>query len=204
MGAGARRPSVSGSTSGAKASQIPVSTRHGNKKQPAPFACPALMPPPSSSTADTARPTCAADGSAWGIALHGRCIVRAAGGFVATGEWQPGLGRHVGWRCALAPHGRRGQRGRSESIVEFDLGVSKVDDDEQATGAGPLDGRGARTPAGAIGAGHVNELPLCRRSRSCRAAPSRALSLVKPRQRKHVTNAGAMLEVRVCPGCLTG
>eukprot|EP00964_Phaeocystis_antarctica_P057029 scaffold33684_cov31-Phaeocystis_antarctica.AAC.1 len=49
-------------------------------------------------------------------------------------------GRHVGWRCALAPDGRRGQRGRSESIVEFDLGVSKVDDDEQATGAGPLDG----------------------------------------------------------------
>eukprot|EP00964_Phaeocystis_antarctica_P072469 scaffold44328_cov49-Phaeocystis_antarctica.AAC.1 len=49
-------------------------------------------------------------------------------------------GWHVGWRCALAPDGRRGQRGRSESIVEFDLGVSKVDDDEQATGAGPLDG----------------------------------------------------------------
>ena len=39
-------------------------------------------------------------------------------------------GRHVGCRCALAPDRRRGQRGRSESIVEFDLGVSKVDDDE--------------------------------------------------------------------------
>eukprot|EP00964_Phaeocystis_antarctica_P129450 scaffold93312_cov105-Phaeocystis_antarctica.AAC.1 len=51
---------------------------------------------------------------------------------------------------------------------------------------------------------YVDELPLCRRSRSCRAAPSRAHTLVKPRQRKHVINAGATLEVRVCPGCLTG
>eukprot|EP00964_Phaeocystis_antarctica_P010782 scaffold5932_cov36-Phaeocystis_antarctica.AAC.1 len=65
-----------------------------------PFACgPALRLPPSSSTADTARPNCAADGSAWGSALYGRRIVSgAAGVVVATGEWRPGVWWHIGRR----------------------------------------------------------------------------------------------------------
>ena len=58
---------------------------------------------------------------------------------MATGEWRPGVWWHIGRREGGTSSGveRRHQmdyedrqRGRSESIVEFDLGVSKVDDDE--------------------------------------------------------------------------
>eukprot|EP00964_Phaeocystis_antarctica_P109857 scaffold74270_cov67-Phaeocystis_antarctica.AAC.3 len=70
-----------------------------------------------------------------------------------------------------------GLRASSSSIWEY----PKLTTTSRATGAGSLDG-------------HVDELPLYRRSRSCRAAPSQAHSFVKPRQRKRVINAGAMLE----------
>ena len=63
---------------------IPVSQTQWRKQE---AASPALRLPPSSSTADTARPTCAADGSAWGIALYGRRIV-SGGGWRCRALWQ--------------------------------------------------------------------------------------------------------------------
>ena len=130
-----------------------------DKEAASPFACPALRLPPSSSTADTARPTCAADGSAWGSALYGRrnvssggwrCVVRLWGRrrLVATGEWRPGVWWHIGRREGGTSSGveRRhqmdyegsedGPRASSSSIWEY----PKLTTTSRATGAGSLDG----------------------------------------------------------------
>ena len=163
MGAGVPRAgdniflfeSGSGSTSGAKASQT-----RSEGKQPAPFRVPCPQTPTSSSsTADTARPTCAADGSAWGSALYGRrnvsgggwrCVVRLWGRrrLVATGEWRPGVWWHIGRREGGTSSGveRRhqmdyegsedGPRASSSSIWEY----PKLTTTSRATGAGSLDG----------------------------------------------------------------
>ena len=69
--------------------------RHAVKEtsrgSPATFRVPCPQTPTSSSsTADTARPTCAADGSAWGSALYGRRNVSSGG-----------------WRCVVRLWGRR-------------------------------------------------------------------------------------------------
>eukprot|EP00964_Phaeocystis_antarctica_P021638 scaffold12028_cov53-Phaeocystis_antarctica.AAC.4 len=121
-------------------------------------------------------------------------------------EWRPGVWWHIRrreggtsggvarWHQMDDEGSEEGPRASSNSIWEYPkltttsrpLELDRLMVEEPAYRRGP-----------SAQGNHVNELPLCRRSRSCRAAPSQALSLVKPRQRKHVINAGAMLEVRV-------
>eukprot|EP00964_Phaeocystis_antarctica_P130270 scaffold94155_cov73-Phaeocystis_antarctica.AAC.1 len=74
MGAGVPRAAVQGLPAGRKPRRHAVKeTKRKQVEAASPLSVPCPQTPTSSSsTADTARPTCAAVGSAWGSALYGR------------------------------------------------------------------------------------------------------------------------------------
>ena len=72
---------------------LPHSMKETSKAARPPFRVPCPQTRTfSPSTADTAHPTCAADGSAWGIALYGRRIVSGGGWRCGNAKGDPACG----------------------------------------------------------------------------------------------------------------